>query len=587
MSFFSRFPTRPLTVLAQDPDVLLGGKALTVQVPVPRESLAPGPKGHRVHVVDFDATRNRFYPPRPGDLENDPYRDRRDIDALVADRHFHAQNVYGLISTTILRFEAALGRHVSWGFASNCHHLKVAPHAFAEANAFYSRRDEGIVFGYLPAVPAGRRGSARAPDTVFTCLSADIVVHETTHAILDGLRSELMRPSTPDQPAFHEAFADIVALLSALSRRELIELVLPKGDRKHRTLIPMAALTKEALSEGVLLGLAEQFGRTIAQKKLDKFRGSPLRRSVEIKATNANYQDRLAGEAEPHELGEILVAAVMNGFLAIWEARVQPLDPTGSGFADRARAAEEGAKAAQNLLQMSIRAIDYMPPIHITFRDFLSALLTADHEAQPDDGRYRYREVLAASFRRYGILPASGAASKGMWNTPHLAERQKLVYGFSRHADMMWDREAVMRFLWENRQPLGVDTDAFTKVTSVRPVVRIGTDGFMLRETVVEYFQLLDVNGRRLKGLRLRKPAGMKDSTPVRLLGGGTLIFDDYGNLKFHVGSGVLSRRQNQRLKSLWAHGQTGLPGQEGGRRFEQIHRLRAASNAARLEGRA
>ena len=583
MSFFSGFPTRPLTVLAQDPDVLQEGKALTVQVPVPRESLAPGPKGHRVHVVDFDATRNRFYPPRPRDLEGDPYRDQRDIDALVGDRHFHAQNVYGLISTTILRFEAALGRHVSWGFASNCHHLKVAPHAFAEANAYYSRRDEGIVFGYLPAVPAGRRAAAKAPDTVFTCLSADIVVHETTHAILDGLRSELMRPSTADQPAFHEAFADIVALLSVLSRQELIELALPKGHQKNPKWISMKELTVKALSESVLLGLAEQFGRTIAQKKLDKLRGSPLRRSVEIEATNSNYQDQLAGEAEPHNLGEILVAAVMNGFLAIWEARVQPLDPTGSGFADRARAAEEGAKAAQNLLQMSVRAIDYMPPTHITFRDFLSALLTADHEAQPDDSRYGYREALTASFRKYGILPASGG-STGMWNAPPLAQRQKMVYGFSRHAEMMWDREAVMRFLWENRKSLGIDTDAFTKVTSVRPVIRIGADGFALRETVVEYFQLLDINGRRLKGLGLRKPAGMKDSTPVRLLGGGTLIFDDYGNLKFHVGSGVLSRRQNQRLRSLWAQGQTGLPDPGAGRRFEQMHWLRAANNAARLE---
>jgi hypothetical protein len=585
MSFFSGFPTRPLTVLAQDPDVLQEGKALTVQVPVPRESLAPGPKGHRIHVVDFDATRNRFYPPQPRGLENDPYRDERDIDALVADRHFHAQNVYGLMSTTILRFEAALGRHVSWGFASNCHHLKVAPHAFAEANAYYSRRDEGIVFGYLPAAPARRRAAAKASDTVFTCLSADIVVHETTHAILDGLRSDLMRPSTPDQPAFHEAFADIVALLSALSRQKLIELALPKGSQKNAKRIPMKELTIKALSESVLLGLAEQFGRTIAQKKLDRFRGSPLRRSVEIKATNSNYQDQLAGEAEPHDLGEILVAAVMNSFLAIWEARVRPaLDPTGSGFADRSRAAEEGAKAAQNLLHMAVRAIDYMPPIHITFRDFLSALLTADQEAQPDDSRYGYREALTASFRRYGILPAAGARSAGMWNAPPLMQRRKVIYGFSGHAEMMWDREAVMRFLWENRRPLGIDTDAFTKVTSVRPAIRVSPDGFVLRETVVEYFQLLDINGRRLKGLGLRKPAGMRDSTPVRLLGGGTLIFDDYGNLKFHVGSGILSQRQNQRLRSLWAHGQTGLPDQSAVRRFEQMHRLRAASNAARLE---
>jgi hypothetical protein len=579
MRFFSGFPTRPLTVLVQDPDVLIGGKALTVQVPVPRESLAPGPKGHRVHVIDFDATANRFYPPRQGRLVEDPYAEVTDVAALIADRHFHAQNVFGLISTTILKFEAALGRHVSWAFPSKCHHLKVAPHAFADANAYYSRRDEGIVFGYIPAGPDRKRVSR---DMVFTCLSADIVIHETTHAILDGLRSELMRPSTPDQPAFHEGLADIVALLSALSHQPLIELVLPAAGRKGPATVPMAEVKVEKLRNSVLLGLAEQFGRTLAQQQLGALRGDALRRSARLKPNGSNYPRELAGEAEPHDLGEILVAAIMNAFLALWVSRVRPaLDPTRSGYADRGRAAEEGAKAAQHLLQMTIRAIDYMPPINITFPDFLSALLTADGQASPDDSRFGYRKALIDSFADYGIRPASDGEERGMWNVPRPPRGKSLVYGFSGHAEMAWDREAVMRFLWENRDALRVDTDAFTTVTSVRPVVRLGPDGFTLRETVVEYFQLLDINGRGLKRLGLRKPPNMSDSTPVRLLGGGALIFDDYGYLKFHIGSGVRSPLQSDRLKSLWAHGQTGHPDPGQSRRFEQMHRMRALSGVS------
>jgi len=50
----------PLTVLAQDPSVLRNGKALTISVLVPAESLAPGPKSHRIHVVDYDSTENRY-----------------------------------------------------------------------------------------------------------------------------------------------------------------------------------------------------------------------------------------------------------------------------------------------------------------------------------------------------------------------------------------------------------------------------------------------------------------------------------------------------------------------------------------------
>jgi hypothetical protein len=391
--------------------------------------------------------------------------------------------------------------------------------------------------------------------------------------VLDGLRGELMRPSTPDQPAFHEGLADIVALLSGLSHKELIKLVLPRVSGRGPELVAMKQLKAEKLKKSVLLGLAEQFGRTLAQQKLIPVRGNALRRSVELNPKVSGYQKLLKSDAEPHDFGETLVAAVMNAFLAVWEARIHKgLDPTGSGLADRDRVAEEGAKAAQHLLRMAIRAIDYMPPVNISFRDFLSALLTADSEAVPDDEKHGYREHLTKTFRRYEIRPPEGTKG-GLWRAPKNAEA--LNYGFSHHAEMTWDREAVMRFIWENSAPLEVETDAFMAVTSVRPAVRIGPDGFILRETVAEYFQLLDVTGRELKTLKLEKPRGMPDSARVRLYGGGTLIFDDYGRLKFHIGSGVLSSRQNERLKSLWAHGQTGVE-PAGARRFEEMHRMRA-----------
>jgi hypothetical protein len=578
MDFVSGPPTRLLTVLAQDPSVTKDGKAVTAQVAVPTESLAPGPKGHRVHVIDFDVTRNLFFPPRSRGLERDGYADTTDPDRLVADRHFHAQNVYGLVSTTLLQFEMAMGRHVTWAFPSGSHYIKVAPHAFAEANAYYSRRDEGIVFGYVPIVAP--HGGRQWPKFVFTCLSSDIVVHETAHALLDGLRSEYMRPSTPDQPAFHEGFADIVALLSSLSRKELIDLVLPATRRGGRNLVAMRELTVARLRGSVLLGLAEQFGATVAQRTLRQVRPDALRRSVALNPRTTNYRilNKPGRDAEPHELGEILVAAVMNAFLAIWTARIAALDPTRSGYADRDRVAEEGAKTASHLLRIAIRAIDYMPPIHISFPDFLSALLTADHEAVPDDSAYGYRAQLLAGFARYQIAPASANVG-GYWDDPKAAG-DRLKYGFAGHAEMAWDREAMMRFLWENRAALEIDTDAFTTVNSVRPVVRVAPSGFVLRETVVEYFQLLDIEARELKGLRLRKPSEMPNQTPVRLLGGGTLIFDDYGRLKFHIGSGVRSQLQNDRVASLWAHRETGHEA-EGARRFERLHRLRAIAGGA------
>ena len=114
---------------------------------------------------------------------------------------------------TLAQFERALGRRVSWSFGG--HQLKVAPHAFAEANAFYASREEALLFGYF----AGPDGST----VVQNCLSHDIVAHETTHALVDGLRPRYLEPSSPDQAAFHEGFADVVALLSVFS--------IPRGRR--------------------------------------------------------------------------------------------------------------------------------------------------------------------------------------------------------------------------------------------------------------------------------------------------------------------------------------------------------------------
>ena len=55
-------PTRHWTVLAQDPSVLgKGGTALTTTVEVPAERLERGPKGHRIHVLDYDGSADRFY----------------------------------------------------------------------------------------------------------------------------------------------------------------------------------------------------------------------------------------------------------------------------------------------------------------------------------------------------------------------------------------------------------------------------------------------------------------------------------------------------------------------------------------------
>lgn len=584
MSFIAEPPTRQMWVLAQDPTIVdEDDHPLFTRVTVPNERLTPGPKSARLHIVDYDSSLDKLIQP-----VNDPAvtpdvaeeilgdgikRSKRKIAKLLSNPDFHAQNCYALVANTMLQFETALGRSIKWGFEEGGHQIKISPHAFSGMNAFYSRADELLAFGYFP--------QPREPKKfVFTCLSHDIVVHECVHAILDGLRTEYMRPSSIDQGGFHEGFSDIVALLSAFKSPELVEFALTVDGRGHKTILK-DRLDPKSMRTSFLASLAEEFGRAVKGESLSEMRGGALRQSAAMEPDPGTYE-RERVRAGVHKFGEVLVAPVINAFLEIWWKRVQPLDPVNGGRIDLGRAVEEGVSAASHLLSMCIRALDYCPPVNLTYGDYLSALLTADRETVPDDSRYGYRDVLLASFRSYGIEPGSSHAD-GIWEEPH----SDVTYGFHGHAEMTWDSEALFRFLWENAEELKLNPDAFTKIVSVRPVVRHSPNGFLVRETVVEYLQILHTFASGLKELKIKRPKGMVTSEYVRLYGGGTLVFNDYGRLKYHIGSGVASpKEQTRRLQSLWDLGgfdadrsaeldfasihQARALGEVGGRRKEQ-----------------
>lgn len=550
----ARPATRKLTIVAQDPSVRVNGRILTADVTVPAEDLAPGPTGYRVKVVDYDASSDTLYKakpfkPNPGDRD------------LLTNPAFHAQNVYAIAMRILARFEFALGRRISWGFDG--HQIHIAPHAFADANAFYSETDRGLFFGYF----AGRNGRP-----VFTCLSHDVVAHETTHAILDGLRDRYTEPSSPDQAAFHEAFADIVALLSVFALpdvvRQLLDRPYPGRRRGGGRFVDARFLKPNALKEWVLLGLAEEMGQELAE-----VRGGALRQSAKLKPSRTLL--RTAEFQEPHRRGEILVAAVMNAFVSIWTRRIQLLGSFKGNTKDRSLVVEEGAKAADHLLTMAIRAIDYCPPIEITFADYLSALLTADGEMVREDP-HGYRETLRACFREFGIDPSPLAQRDGTW-TQFDGE---IAYGGFHFESMQRDREEVFRFVWENRRRLDLDEKAYINIESIRPCVRISPDGFVLRETVVEYIQLSSLRADELRGeLGVAAPRDMPGHQNVKLYGGGTLIFDQYGRLKFWIAKPFRNRRRQQdRLDHLWVTGFYAR-GDDPRTRFSQIHMRRAGGS--------
>jgi hypothetical protein len=365
--------------------------------------ILPGPVNEYLEVIDVDPTSGQFY--KPVNL-NDPHVLAQDgIAPSEGDPRFHQQMVFAVAMKTIKLFERALGRKVFWspraiedkrtkklthGYVRR---LRIYPHALREANAYYSPAKKALLFGYFKA-SLSNAGVNLPGGWIFTALSHDIVAHETTHAILDGLHRRYIESTSVDSLAFHEAFADIVALLMHFTLPEVVssQLAARRGDLTERSW---------------LSGLARQFGEASG-------RYSALRDAIDEKGKDGLPDPtRLAQLSEPHERGAILVAAVFDAFITIYEQRTTDLfrlaghDKASTANLSTeliARLTREAVKAADHVLRMCIRALDYLPPVDVHFGEFLRAIVTADNDLVPDD-RMHYRLAVIQAFRRRGIFP--------------------------------------------------------------------------------------------------------------------------------------------------------------------------------------
>lgn len=340
-------------------------------------------KGRRVEVVDVDASGKDPVWLKPVDLDEANIAMQHGLEPSESDPQFHQQMVYAVAMRTLEQFDRALGRIV---YFEGRRRLRLVPHAFRGSNAFFHPDFRAVLFGYF-------RASSHAPgdnlpgQVIFTCLSHDIVAHEVTHAIVDRLRPGFNRATNPHVRAFHEGFADIVAVFQRLSFRELVQRALQdtRGDVRQSQL---------------LSDIAAQFGEGLGS-------GKALRSTLD---THSRIQD----VTEEHALGAILVAAIFEGFSTTYERRSADLIriatggtgelPRGAIHPDLVtRLTSECVRTAQSVLTMCIRAFDYLPPTDVTFGAFLRALVTADWELNPLD-EVGLRAAIIEACRRRGIF---------------------------------------------------------------------------------------------------------------------------------------------------------------------------------------
>lgn len=515
--------TRPIKCYAFDPSHgKFFGNEMTLHVKY--EKLLPGPMGERIAVVDYDGANKKFY--KPVDLDAPSLLISSGLNPTESDPRFHQQMVYAVAMETIQNFESALGRRIRWRLEEripdesgkipkgarkgDIYRLNLYPHAMVSANAAYSPSAKGILFGYFraSAVDPGRNLPGQ---TVFTCLSHDIIVHEMTHAILDGIRTYFSERTSPDVAAFHEAFADIVALFRHFSHKEaLLDTIQRTGGKLYQYhLEPEAGLSDgmttiqaQKLQDNPLIGLAQQFGEA-------RGTGRALRSALSELPDPKKMKDP---SLEPHERGAILVAAIFDAYFTVYLRKTSDLFRLFLAGGGNLQSREisgpmanqltlAASKTANILFKICVRAIDYCPAVDITFGDYLRALITADRDNHPADP-LGVRDALMQAFRLRGILPedAQYFAEESLCWSPvppgELPDFEGLDFGDPNgltRAEKDQNGEILRKYAQDNAIKLGFTPGKYISVPSFHPAFRLTPDGSMRVDMVVEMAQTADI----------------------------------------------------------------------------------------------
>lgn len=430
--------TRPLRVYVIDPaDVGLREPTMTLDVPY--ERLEPGPRGALFAVdhttphdylvaLDWSAARQADYASEQLDLERPELAMAGGLAPTTGNPHFAGQMAYAVCCHVHRRFCAALGRTVAFGpwmdaaFSQPAGQRRVQlllkPHAFEEDNAYYDPEEGALQFGWF--INKHTQSALSGPGVVQQyVLSHDMICHELSHALLDGMRANFMHATNPDVAAFHEGFSDLIALLhhftapslvrqaieetGGVGVRALLELGRQLGDTDSRV---GGGAMRSALS--ALVEEAEDEGPSASAWTRDEDSTSAVGKAVpRLRLTEGGRQP-----SEPHQRGGVFAAAVMEAFVVSFRLRARPLRrlartvrPTeSSGLPPELVDAltHEVNQLAGHFLRMLIRGIDYCPPLDIRFGEFLRATVTADRELMPTDA-CAYRGALVRAFARRGI----------------------------------------------------------------------------------------------------------------------------------------------------------------------------------------
>jgi hypothetical protein len=251
-------------------------------------------------------------------------------------------------------------------------------------NAFYAR-DSGLNFFH------GLVDNVAPPVTVFSGASPDVVCHELGHAILDAVKPELFNTMSLEAPAFHEGFADISSMLSALQLPSLRDFVLQQTGGQLN-------------SNSRLSQLARQLGWAIRVQVDPTAVDSDCLRNT---SNNFFYQDptdlppvapATQLSSEPHSFSRVFSGAFLDVLAAMF--KIGPANFSGS---DSEKLLAVTVDAGRLLIE-GVRVASVAPGF---YSQVAAGMMQADQSLTGG----RYRTAITSSFVQRGILSPTAAVS--------------------------------------------------------------------------------------------------------------------------------------------------------------------------------
>ena len=246
-----------------------------------------------------------------------------------------------------------------------------------DLNAFYDRNALNFFHG------PGANG-----ELVFSGESPDVACHEMGHAILDSIKPELW-DGLQEAAAFHEGFADVSAILSALQLPSLRAAILTDtGGHLYRS--------------SRLSRLAEQLGSAIRAQEPDAVDPDCLRNVV----NSFTYQDPVElphsapasqVSSEPHSFSRIVSGAIFETLAGILSASSpNPNAPT----------ADDLARVSVEMGHILVQAIVAAPAAPNFYAQVASQMVRVSETTNAN-----YPSVLRGVFVRRGILSLDAASN--------------------------------------------------------------------------------------------------------------------------------------------------------------------------------